>query len=89
MLDTERIVVVLHYSPIAETVGGEPEAIFPFLGCSRLAETIDRFEGISAVLHGHAHHGVYEGKTRKGTPVFNVAAPVKKPTGKPYALIEI
>ena len=44
-LDTERTVVVLHYAPIADTVVGEPEAIFPFLGCSRLAETIDRFDG--------------------------------------------
>ena len=43
-LETERIVVVLHYAPIAATVAGEAEAIFPFLGCSRLAETIDRFE---------------------------------------------
>ena len=44
-LETERTVVVLHYAPIADTVVGEPEAIFPFLGCSRLAETIDRFDG--------------------------------------------
>ena len=48
--------------------------IFPFLGCSRLAETIDRFDTIRAVLHGHAHHGAYEGRTRRGIPVFNVAA---------------
>lgn len=88
-LETERRVVVLHYAPVAATVAGEPPAIFPFLGCSRLAETIDRFEGIAAILHGHAHHGTYEGRTRRGFPVFNVAAPVTKPTGKPYALIEV
>ena len=88
-LEAERRVVVLHYAPIEATVVGEPEAIFPFLGCSRLAETIDRFDGIAAVLHGHAHHGTYEGRTRKGIPVFNVAAPIGKPTGKPYALIEV
>ena len=41
---TERSVVVLHYAPIAETVEGEPLEIFPFLGSSRLAETIDRFK---------------------------------------------
>jgi hypothetical protein len=39
-----RTVVVLHYAPIAETVAEEPPEIFPFLGSSRLAETIDRFE---------------------------------------------
>jgi len=88
-LEAERRVVVLHYAPIEATVAGEPEAIFPFLGCSRLAETIDRFEGIAAVFHGHAHHGTYAGRTRKGIPVFNVAAQIEKPTGKPYALIEV
>lgn len=88
-LEAERRVVVLHYAPIAATVAGEPEAIFPFLGCSRLAETIDRFDGIQAVFHGHAHHGTYAGKTRKGIPVFNAAAQITKPTGKPYALIEV
>ncbi len=89
MLETERKVVVLHYAPIAATVAGEPEAIMPFLGSSRLAETIDRFDGIRAVFHGHAHHGTYEGRTRAGIPVFNVAAHIPKPTGKPYALIEV
>jgi Icc-related predicted phosphoesterase len=88
-LETERTVVVLHYAPIAATVAGEPEAIFPFLGCSRLAETVDRFEGVRAVFHGHAHHGTYEGKTRRGIPVFNVAAQIEKPNGKAYALIEV
>ena len=56
----ERAVVVLHYAPIAETVEGEPLEIFPFLGNSRLAETIDRFK-VSAVVHGHAHRGKYAG----------------------------
>jgi len=85
---TERTVVVLHYAPIAETVQGEPPEIFPFLGCSRLAETIDRFK-VNAVLHGHAHRGRYEGKTPGGMPVFNVAYQIEKPTGRPYALLQI
>ena len=55
----------------------------------RLAETIDRFDEVRAVFHGHAHHGVYEGHTRKGIPVYNVAVPVPKPGGKAYALIEV
>ncbi|HYC02823.1 MAG TPA: metallophosphoesterase [Azospirillaceae bacterium] len=88
-LETDRTVVVLHYAPIVETVVGEPDAILPFLGSSRLAETIDRFDGIQAIFHGHAHHGTYEGRTRAGKPVYNVAAPLTKPTGKPYALIEV
>lgn len=87
-LGTERIVVLLHYAPVVGTVLGEPEQIFPFLGSSRLAETIDRF-AVTAVLHGHAHHGSYAGQTMKGIPVYNCARWVAKPSGEPYALIEI
>jgi Icc-related predicted phosphoesterase len=87
-VDTKRSVVVLHYAPIADTVMGEPQEIYPFLGSSRLAETIDRFK-VTAVVHGHAHRGVYQGVTPGGAPVFNVAAHVEKPTGRPYAILEI
>src|SRR6267154_3597505 len=84
----ERAVVVLHYAPVQDTVEGEPPEIFPFLGSSRLGETIDRFE-VSAVVHGHAHHGRYLGRTPRGAPVYNVAAGIEKPTGRPYALIKV
>jgi Icc-related predicted phosphoesterase len=85
---TNRALVVLHYAPIPETIAGEPLEIFPFLGSSRLAETIDRFK-VSAVVHGHAHRGAYEGRTPGGAPVYNVAFHIEKPTGRPYALLEI
>jgi uncharacterized protein len=88
MLRAERKVVILHYSPVAATLAGEPVELFPFLGSSRLAETIDRFE-VRAVLHGHAHHGSYGGTTEKGIPVYNCAQPVVKESGRPYALMEI
>jgi Icc-related predicted phosphoesterase len=84
----ERAVVVLHYAPILDTVEGEPLEIFPFLGSSRLGETIDRFK-VSAVVHGHAHHGRYQGHTPRGAPVYNVAFSVEKSTGRPYALIKV
>jgi Icc-related predicted phosphoesterase len=87
-LDTERRVVVLHYTPVAGTAEGEPKEILPFLGSSRLAETIDRF-GVSAILHGHAHLGTYAAATDKGIPVYNCARSVPKPSGRPYALIEL
>ena len=83
-----RVVVVLHYAPIAETVAGEPAEILPFLGCSRMAEAIDRFK-VSAVVHGHAHNGNYEGRTPAGQPVYNVAAHIPKPGGRPYTMLEI
>lgn len=89
-LRTERVVAVLHYAPIAETVAGEPAEIFPFLGSSRLANAIDRFENVKAVVHGHAHRGAYSGRTPGGVPVFNVAQfVVEAAFDRPYALLEI
>ena len=89
-LRTEKTVVVLHYAPIAATVVGEPPEIFPFLGSSRLAETIDHFN-VNVVFHGHAHQGTYEGKTMKGIPVYNCCIQLVQKTNpdQPYALIEV
>ena len=89
-LRTERTVAVLHYSPIAETVRGEPEPIFPFLGSSRLANAVDRFDNVKMVLHGHAHRGSYQGATPRGVPVYNCAQfVVQSNFNRPYALLEI
>jgi Icc-related predicted phosphoesterase len=89
-LRTERSVAILHYSPIEETIEGEPPSIFQYLGSQRLCEPIDRFDHVKAVVHGHAHHGSYEGRTPRGIPVYNVAQFVLKPLfGKPYAILEI
>lgn len=90
MLRTERIVVVTHYAPVQGTVEGEPPEIFAFLGSARMGETIDRFEGVTCALHGHAHRGSYEGRTPGGVPVYNVARPVlNRDLGVEYALIEV
>ena len=89
-LKTERSVAVLHYAPVVDTVEGEPLEIYPFLGCSRLADAIDRFDHVSAVVHGHAHRGRYQGRTPRGTPVYNCATMVAQAAlDRPYALIEI
>ena len=89
-LRTERSVAVLHYAPVTDTLEGEPTEIYQYLGAQRLAEPIDRFEHVKAVVHGHAHHGTYEGRTPLGKPVYNVAQFVLKPLfGRPYALLEI
>ena len=74
-LRTPTRVAILHYAPIADTVEGEPREIYPWLGCSRLEEPLSRYE-VSAVFHGHAHHGTAEGKTINGTPVYNVSLPL-------------
>jgi len=71
-LRTSRTIAVLHYSPIQATVEGEPCEIFPFMGSSRLEEPLLRYP-VTAVFHGHAHHGRLEGRTRNDVPVYNVA----------------
>lgn len=89
-LRTERSVVLLHYSPIVDTVVGEPPEIHAFLGSSRLAETIDRYENVKLVVHGHAHRGAPEGTTNRGVPVYNVALPVLRTLGETsYRVFEV
>ena len=85
---SDRVLVIIHYAPVVETVQGEPLEIYPFLGSSRLAETIDRFP-VTAIVHGHAHHGAFEGRTPKGIPVYNVASGIPKPGGRPYHVLEL
>ncbi len=84
-------VAALHYSPIQETVEGEPCEIYPFLGCSRLEEPLSRYP-VSAVFHGHAHRGRPEGRTAAGTAVYNVAMGVLQrtyPDQLPFRVVEI
>jgi Icc-related predicted phosphoesterase len=71
-LRTERRVALLHYSPIAATVTGEPLEIYPYLGSSRLEEPLSRYP-VDVVFHGHAHHGSPEGRTMGDVPVYNVS----------------
>jgi Icc-related predicted phosphoesterase len=89
-LRTERLIAVLHYSPVQETVEGEPPEIYPFLGCSRLEEPLTRYP-VSAVFHGHAHHGRPEGRTHTGAPVFNVSISLMRELfpERPFRLIEV
>ena len=89
-LRSERLVAVLHYSPVQATVEGEPREIFPFLGCSRLEEPIGRYP-VSVVFHGHAHHGQPEGRTASNVPVFNVSASLMREIfpERPFRLVDI
>jgi Icc-related predicted phosphoesterase len=90
--DHEHIkkIALLHYSPIKETVEGEPEVLFPFLGCSRLAEPLSR-RGVVAAFHGHAHIGKLQGEASGGVKVFNVARSVLQKAGYelPFFLFEV
>jgi len=89
-LRTHTRIALLHYAPIAETVEGEPREIFPYLGCSRLEEPLTRYT-VTAVFHGHAHHGQLQGKTSSGSPVYNVSWPLLKATtpDQPVRVLDI
>ena len=89
-LRTDSRIALMHYSPIVGTVEGEPREIFPYLGTSRLEEPLTRYP-VTAVFHGHAHHGQPEGRTRNGVPVYNVSLLLMRERfpAQPFRLIEI
>jgi Icc-related predicted phosphoesterase len=90
-LQTKHRVVVLHYSPIRATIADEPVETHGFFGSSRLEEPLLRHP-VSAVFHGHAHRGPLEGQTARGTPVYNVAAPLLRrcfPEQPPYRVVTV
>src|SRR4029077_14269590 len=74
-LPTTQLLALLHYAPIQQTAEGEPLEIYPFLGSSRLEDPIGRYP-VSLVLHGHAHRGQLEGRTKSNVPVYNVSLPL-------------
>ena len=77
-------IVLLHYSPTASTLQGEPETIWTMLGNDRLAAPIAQHEP-DMVLHGHAHIGTFEGRIGD-VPVYNVSVPV---LGKDFWIFEL
>ena len=90
-LRTPQRIAVTHYAPIRATVVGEPEEIFPFLGSSRLEEPINQY-GVSVALHGHAHRGTAQGRTRTDVPVYNVCVPQLAetfPGRPPFRILQI
>jgi Icc-related predicted phosphoesterase len=77
-------IVLLHYSPTSDTLHGEPEGIWTYLGSDRLATPIAEYRP-DAVLHGHAHGGSFEGAIGT-TPVYNVAVHV---TGRDFYIFDL
>ncbi|GAA3825028.1 MULTISPECIES: metallophosphoesterase family protein [Amycolatopsis] len=83
--DVDYRVALTHYSPIPETLRGEPPEIYPFLGAYQLGEVIDEC-GADLALHGHAHFGCEQGVTPGGVRVRNVAQPVIRSAYATYGL---
>lgn len=86
-LDCDTRVAVTHFSPVVDTLVGEPVRIYPGLGCAALADAIDATTTTLA-LHGHAHAGTEHGRTPGGVPVRNVSHPVLRRTYAVYELPE-
>jgi Icc-related predicted phosphoesterase len=84
-LSTDIRIALTHYSPVRDTLRGEPPEIYPFLGTYLLAEVIDR-AGAALAVHGHAHRGREHGLTDGGVPVRNVAEPVLMAPYRVYGL---
>ncbi|WP_326555097.1 metallophosphoesterase family protein [Micromonospora sp. NBC_01813] len=84
-LDCDVRVALTHYSPVPETLAGEPLEIYPFLGSYLLAEAIDA-EATDLAVHGHAHFGSERGSTPGGVRVRNVAHPVIKQAYSVFSL---
>ncbi|HEX5587229.1 MAG TPA: metallophosphoesterase [Acidimicrobiia bacterium] len=84
-LDADVRVVLLHYSPVKDTVVGERAEIFPFLGSYLLAHAVDDV-GADLVVHGHAHAGSEQGVTPGGVRVRNVALPLIR---RPYRVFHL
>jgi Icc-related predicted phosphoesterase len=89
-IQAPKKVTITHYSPIKETIAGEPEAIFPFLGSSRLERALESHRPVLA-LHGHAHKGTFSAETKSGIRVCNVALPILRARGEehPFALFDL
>ncbi|MET7488496.1 metallophosphoesterase [Streptomyces sp. NPDC005538] len=68
-------IALTHFSPVPDTLAGEPLEIYPFLGSYLLAEAVDT-AGADLAVHGHAHAGTEHGMTGGGVHVRNVAQPV-------------
>lgn len=79
-------IAITHYAPIRETVLGEPEPIFPFLGSSRLGRVLDRHKPALA-LHGHAHHGTFSAQAPSGVRICNVALPILRQKREPHPFV--
>ena len=77
-------IVLLHYSPSADTLEASAGRHLEHAGL-RAAGGPDPRRAPDLVLHGHAHHGSFEGAVGE-SPVYNVSVPV---LGRDWWLFEL
>lgn len=74
--DCDLRLLLMHYSPVADTLVGEPEGLWSMLGSDRFAAAIGKYKP-DLVVHGHAHSGTFAGAIGE-VPVYNVSIPVMR-----------
>ncbi|MCS7099654.1 MAG: metallophosphoesterase [Sulfolobales archaeon] len=70
-------VLLTHYAPTYQTIRGEPEKIYPYMGCRHLEEVI-RETKPDLAIHAHAHNATVTETTIGLTRVYNVSLPARK-----------
>ncbi|ADP82291.1 metallophosphoesterase family protein [Pseudofrankia inefficax] len=102
-LDVDLRVALTHFAPTPETLRGEPQELYPFLGNDLLGAAIDGEPAaasaagpgdaggrpVALAVHGHAHYGIEVGRTAAGTAVRNVALPVIRAPFAVYRLPDV
>ncbi|MFX0088433.1 MAG: metallophosphoesterase [Candidatus Hodarchaeota archaeon] len=75
-LETDFKILLTHYAPTFETLGGERRAFHQQLGSKKL-ENIIITNRPDAVIHAHAHNGKKFALLR-GVPIYNVSLPLNQ-----------
>jgi Icc-related predicted phosphoesterase len=72
--ETDRTMLLMHYSPCLETCEGEETKSFAWLGSRKFYKLIEKHQP-DLVIHGHVHNSVRHKAFIGPTLVYNVAIP--------------
>ncbi|MEM4922255.1 MAG: metallophosphoesterase [Sulfolobales archaeon] len=70
-------ILLTHYAPTYQTIKGEPEKIYPYMGCRHLEEVIREVKP-DVAIHAHAHNATVTEAVIGLTRVYNVSLPARK-----------
>lgn len=74
---SDLTVLLTHYAPTYQTIRGEPEKIYPYMGCKHLEEVVREVKPDLAI-HAHAHNATVTEAVIGFTRVYNVSLPARK-----------
>ena len=90
-LRTERLVALLHYAPVQQTVEGEPLEIYPFLGFEPPRGADRPLPGVARRARPRAPRAARRAH-EAGVPVYNVSMPLLTrlfPDRPPFRVFEV